>query len=218
VRHLVDVFSFALLSVEIILLLLTILLLIYSSRERRQRQNLLNLLIDTIKVLTREEYFNIVVEELDNAKKSVCAIVTGEKPSENSAKFVERILKALKKAEDKGSSLRYIIPASPETLEMGLKYIQSGCDVRYNQNIIINELRFMVVDERRIVIGMPDKVDKLTCDVDQAELCKPTRRGVLLQSEALSKVFSNYFNSLWDSSIEYSAFAKQMAKEKSSNP
>jgi hypothetical protein len=209
---LVDVFSLALLSVEIILLLLTISLLIYSSRERRQRQNLFNLMIDTIKVLTREEYFNIVVEELDNAKKSVCAIVTGEKPSENSAKYIERILKALKNAKDKGSSLRYILPASPETLEMGLKYIQSGCDVRYNQNIIINEVRFMVVDETHIVIGMPGNVDKLTCDIDQAEPCKPTRRGVLLQSKALSKVFINYFNSLWNSSIEYSAFAEQMAE------
>jgi len=68
---LVDVFSLALLSVEIILLLLTLLLLMYSHRERNQRKILFNLLIDTVKVLTREEYFNIVVEELDNAKRSV---------------------------------------------------------------------------------------------------------------------------------------------------
>ena len=212
-RYLVDVFSLALLSVEIILLILTISLLIYSSRERRQRQNLFHLMIDTIKVLTREEYFNLVTEELDDAKKSVCAIVTGEKPSENSVKYVERILKALKSAKDKGASLKYIMPASPEKLEMGLKYIQSGCDVRYNHNLMINELRFMVVDERHIVIGMPDNVDKFTCDIDQTEPCKPTRRGVLLQSKSISKIFINYFNLQWDSSIEHSAFTEQVAKK-----
>lgn len=199
----------ALLLVELVLLIATVILLVLSRREWRGREELLNLLMVTTRVLTRQEYFNMVIETIHSAKRSIYAIVTGTKPSERSESFVENVLKAMAEAHRRGVSLNYLLPKSPERLKMGYEYSRAGADVKYHDGLVVHDFRFMVVDEECVVIGLPEKAGER----------QPTRRGVLVRSKTLARVLIEYFNRFWTSAESYqSYFAKTVEKLKAANP
>ncbi|MGC9103847.1 MAG: hypothetical protein ACP5JF_03530 [Candidatus Methanodesulfokora sp.] len=64
-----QVIAVSLLVVESILLITTIILLLLTKREWKMREKALKSLQDTIRVLTRQQYFSTVMEALRSAKK-----------------------------------------------------------------------------------------------------------------------------------------------------
>ncbi|MGB9630673.1 MAG: hypothetical protein ACPL09_01665 [Candidatus Methanodesulfokora sp.] len=64
-----QVIAVSLLVVESILLIATIILLLLTKREWKMREKALKSLQDTIRVLTRQQYFSTVMEALRSAKK-----------------------------------------------------------------------------------------------------------------------------------------------------
>jgi len=189
-----------LLVVELALLVFTLLLLLLSRKEWRGREELLNLLMATMRVLTRQEYFSMVVDSLKSAKKDVHAIVTGTTPSEASRTLVDGVLQAMSETHKNGISLNYLLPKSPEKLEMGYQYTKAGANVRYHDGLVVYDLRFTLIDEKYAVIGLPETTGAT----------EPTRKGAMLKSETLSSVLLEYFNKFWGSAEDYNSYLTEV--------
>lgn len=187
-----------LLVVELALLVFTLLLLLLSRKEWRGREELFNLLMATMRILTRQEYFGMVIDSIKGAKKDIHAIVTGTSPSEASRTMVNGVLQAMSETQKNGVSLSYLLPKSPEKLEMGYRYTKTGAKVRYHDGLVVYDLRFTLIDERYAVIGLPETTGAT----------EPTRRGAILKSETLASVLLEYFNKFWDSAEDYSSYLK----------
>lgn len=185
-----------LLFVELVLLSFTIVLLLLSRKEWQAREQLLNLLMATARVLTRQEYFSMVKEALARAQKNVFAIVTGTSPGEKDRPLVEEVLQAISTASKKGVSLSYLLPKSPETLEMGSRYMKAGARVRYHDGLVISDFRFMIVDERFCAIGLPEMTGE----------GQPTRRGILIKTETLADLLKDHFNKFWSPAEDYNSY------------
>jgi len=182
-----------LLVVELALLSFTVIILLQSRREWHGREELLNLLMATARVLTRQEYFSMVREALDKAEKSVYAIVTGASPGVDDGPLVEGVMKAISRSTKQGIVLNYLLPKSPETLEMGSKLSKAGATVRYHDGLVVSDFRFMVVDGRYCAIGLPETMGEK----------QPTRRGVMIRSETLADMLKEHFNKFWNSAMDY---------------
>ena len=182
-----------LLLVELALLLATVILLLLSRREWHGRAKLLDALINATDVLTRQEYFNMAVESLERARRSVYAVVTGTNPTTRSESFVREVLKAMAMAKTRGVLLNYLLPKSPERLRMGYEFVRAGADVKYHDGLVVYDLRFMAIDGKHAVIGLPEKVGEN----------KPTKRGVFISSETLVNMLMEYFNKFWHSAESY---------------
>lgn len=186
----------ALLGVELALLVITIALLVMSRREWKGREELFNLLMVAMRVLTRQEYFSMVTDSIKSAKKDVHAIVTGTAPSEASKLLVEEVLSAMSEVSAKGIVLNYLVPKSPEKLEMGYRYTRAGARVRYHDGLVVYDLRFTLIDWRYAVIGLPETTGAT----------EPTKKGALLKSETLAGVLHEYFNKFWESAEGYNTY------------
>ena len=182
--------------VEFALLAFTIALLLLSGREWRGRVKLLNTLVATARVLTRQEYFSMVKEALDSAQESVHAVVTGSSPNDVDRPLVDGVLKAMSAAKRNGVKMSYLLPKSPETLEMGSRLRNAGAEVRYNEGLIVSDLRYMLVDGKYTAVGLPETTGE----------SQPTRRGVLMKSETLTSLLMEHFNRLWTSGEDYRSY------------
>jgi hypothetical protein len=200
---------FVLLIVELALLVLTLLLLLLSRREWKGRERLFNLLMATMRILTRQEYFSMVMDSLKSAKKNIHAIVTGTAPSEASRNLVDGVLQVMSETNKNGISLNYLLPKSPEKLEMGYLYTKAGAKVRYHDGLVVYDLRFMLIDEKYAVLGLPETTGAT----------EPTRRGALLRSETLASVLLEYFNKFWGSAEDFNTYlTKEVLKLLEENP
>lgn len=65
--------------------------------------------------LSREEYFNQVTEGIKKAK-SIHALVTGTRPTQNSQRYVNSMLEIMCKNKD--TEYKFLLPESPEKLGM----------------------------------------------------------------------------------------------------
>lgn len=182
---------------ELVLLIATVTLLLMSRKEWRGREELTSLLAVAVRTLTREEYFRLVIETLQNAK-DVRAIVTGTHPTEASERYVSEILKIMSK--NKEGDFKYLLLKSPEKLEMGSRYVKSGAEVRFHEGLVVYDFRFMLVDKSEAVLGLPERVGE----------AQPTRRGIKVESETLTKILLDYFNNYWETAEPYENYASQM--------
>lgn len=195
-----DEMELVLLVVELALLVFTLALLLISRKEWRSREKLLNLLMATMRILTRQEYFSMVMDSLKGAKKEVHAIVTGTAPSEASKTFVDGVLQAMSDSHRNGVSLSYLMPKSPEKLEMGYKYTKTGAKVKYHDGLVVYDLRFTLIDEKSAVIGLPETTGAT----------EPTRKGALLKSDTLASILHEYFNKFWGSAEDYNTYVAEI--------
>lgn len=182
---------------ELVLLIATVTLLLMSRKEWRGREELLSLLATAVRTLSREEYFRLVIETLQNAK-DVRAIVTGTRPTEASERYVNEILNIMSKNNE--GNFKYLLIKSPEKLEMGSRYAKSGAEVRFHEGLVVYDFRFMLVDESYAVLGLPERVGE----------SQPTRRGIKLESETLTKILLDYFNDYWKAAETYEKYASQV--------
>ena len=200
-----------LLVVELALLVATFVLLWANRREAKSREALIRHFTSVADVITRQEYFVAVIETIQRAEKSLFGSVTGNPPSPEEGEVVQQILDALAGASGRGVRIRYMLPQSPDRLRMGGLYVKTGAEVRFNPSILISDARYMCMDGKLVLVGVPERTGGN----------EPTRKGYSIPSESVCGLFSGEFESKWDSaeSKGYVAYLKELVGlARSSNP
>jgi hypothetical protein len=192
-----------LLVTESILLLVTLGFLVYSLREGRQRSHLLVEIKNATKTLTRREYFLTVSESLLESKNEVVGCVTGRRPIGDDEKKIRTVLDTIKKATSRRVRVKYILPKLPERLYMGCLYESAGAEVRYASCSLVNSMRYMVVDNSLVLIGIPERAGKKTA----------TNKGHKLPSKGLASILKNHFNSCWGGDIPLQAYIHEVMSQ-----
>ncbi len=203
-----ELIGLALLLVDLTLLIATIILLYLSRHEVEGRRKLVEHLIEATRVLTRTQYFHFVIEAIRSARKSIFGSITGAKPR-GSLEFFEKIVDEMRHAASRGVKIRYLIPEGRGRLYVGYRYTEAGAEVRYHGGLVVYDLRHMVVDDRVVVLGFPEKMG--------AE--QPTRTGIKIESESLAKIFKERFEKLWKEAIPYEEYLEEVISDiKRANP
>jgi hypothetical protein len=173
-----------LLILESVLLVVTIILLVYSIREGKQRDKLLMEIGRTTKILTRQEYFMTVLDSMLNAKEEVVGCITGRIPAGNDKQMTRDIIATLEGLAKKGVRVKYLLPKFPDRLYLGYLYTKAGAEILYSSCLMVHNMRFIIVDEKIVVIGIPEIIGET----------EATKKGYRIPSEGLAMVLGNYFN------------------------
>ncbi|RJQ56140.1 MAG: hypothetical protein C4526_02420 [Nitrospiraceae bacterium] len=174
-----------LLLLESVLLVATIILLVLSIREGRQRDKLLVEMGKTTKILTRQEYFLTVLDSMMEAKEEITGCITGRLPGGEDRQMARDIISTLEGLTKKGIRVKYLLPKFPDRLHIGYLYTKAGAEILYSSCLMVHNMRFMIVDGRTIIIGIPESIGE----------AEATRKGYRIPSEGLAMVLSNYFDS-----------------------
>ena len=176
--------EFGLLLLESILLIATVTMLVYGIHEGRRRDEMLRELGKATKVLTRQEYFFSIMNAMMDAKREIIGCVTGTPPFGDDIRMVRHFADAIEDMTRKGVSVRYLLPKFPDRLQIGIQYTKAGADVRFSSCLMVHTLRYTVVDERIVVIGIPESVGER----------EATKKGYAIPSEGLALVLKDYFS------------------------
>ena len=175
--------EFGLLLLESVLLVATVILLIYGIHEGKRRDHLLREVGRFTKVLTRQEYFFSLVDAMFGAKQEIIGCVTGTPPSGDDIRMTRNIIDVIGDMTRKGVSVRYLLPKFPDRLQIGVRYTQAGAEVRFSSCLMVHNIRFSVVDEKTVVLGIPESVGER----------EATKKGYTIPSEGLAILLKNYF-------------------------
>jgi hypothetical protein len=173
-----------LLSLESLLLLFTIVLLFYSIKEGKQRDKLIMEVGKATRVLTRQEYFLTIIDSMIDAKEEIVGCITGRPPVGDDISMTRTIIENIKQITQKGVRITYILPKFPDRLHIGHKYMKAGANILYSSCLMVHNIRFIIVDERVVVMGVPE----ITGEKES------TKKGYRIPSEGLAMVLKNYFN------------------------
>ncbi len=180
--------EFALLLLESGLLVATVIMLIYSIHEGKRRDHLLREVGKVIKVLTRQEYFFSIMEGMLDAKREIIGCVTGRPPTGDDIGMTRHIADAIDRMTKKGVSVKYLLPKFPDRLQIGFQYMKAGAEIFFSSCLMVHNLRYIVVDEEIIVLGMPEKTGEK----------EATKKGYTIPSKGLATLLTNYFSSCED--------------------
>jgi hypothetical protein len=180
--------EFGLLALESVLLVATIILLIYSIYEQKDRGKLLAEIGRATKVLTRQEYFLSILETMLDAKEEIVGCITGAPPTGEDIRMTKHICDAIEDMTRKGVTIKYLLPKFPDRLQIGVQYTKAGAEVLFSSCLMVHTMRYSVVDERIVVLGVPEKRGEW----------EATRKGYTIPSEGLATVLTNYFNTCED--------------------
>lgn len=184
-----DLVTFALLIVEPFLLLVTLLLLILNRREQRGRDSLLERLSAATDVVSRQEYFVAVLGALQSAMGYVYGSVTGAAPQPEETEVVHQLIDAMSLAVGRGAKVKYLLPLVPDRLQVAQMYSQAGAEVSFNPGVLVSDARYMIVDDKEVVIGVPERKGRN----------EPTRKGYVVPSETVAALFKAEFEAKWGS-------------------
>jgi hypothetical protein len=173
-----------LLLLESVLLVATIILLAYSIHEGRQRENLLKEVGKATKILSRQDYFFSVLESMLGAKKEIIGCITGRAPSGDDIQMTRDIVGAIASMTKKGVQIKYLLPKFPDRLQIGVQYSRAGAQVYFSGCLMVHNLRYSVIDERIVVIGIPESTGEM----------EETKKGYKIPSSELALILKNYFN------------------------
>jgi hypothetical protein len=194
----------ALLAVELVLLIATLALLIQARRESTGRENLLEQMAHTARIVSRQEYFNAVHFVMQNAKNSIKGSITGSVPSTAEQQDqVQAITDHISTAKKRGVKIQYILPKSPDRLVIANKYREAGAEIRLHAGIIVSDLRYTIIDNGYTVLGLPSAVGEN----------QPTREGYVIPSEALAGMFLRQFQTRWEEATPYDEYLKTIVSE-----
>lgn len=197
----------SLLVIESVLLLFTILLLIDSIKEGRVRAKLLLEVERATKTFTRLEYFLAVVDSMSDARREVAGLITGRYPSHTDRKRTDDILNSIERSSRAGVKVKYLLPRFHDRLYMGHLYTKAGAEVRYSSCPILHDLRYMTVDDKVAVIGLPESAEK-----------EATKKGFKIVSEGLASILREHFNGCWGSATPYEDYIKEVIKQTNATP
>jgi hypothetical protein len=173
-----------LLVLESVLLVATVILLVYGIYEGKRRDALLREVGRATRVLTRQEYFFSIMDAMLDAKSEIIGCITGRSPSGDDAKMAMHIIDAIEKMTRKGVSIRYLLPKFPDRLQIGVQYTKAGAEVRFSSCLMVHNIRYIVVDEKIVVLGIPESIGEK----------EATKKGYAIPSEGLATVLRDYFN------------------------
>jgi len=173
-----------LLLLESVLLVATIILLVYSIREGKQRDNLLMEMGKATKILTRQEYFLMVIDSMMGAKDEIVGCITGRIPGGEDRQMTRDIIATIEDLSKNKVRVKYLLPKFPDRLHIGYLYTKAGAEIFYSSCLMVHNMRFIIVDERIIIIGIPEIVGET----------EATKKGYRIPSEGLAMVLRNYFN------------------------
>ena len=173
-----------LLLLESVLLVATIILLVYSIREGKQRDNLLMEMGKATKILTRQEYFLMVIDSMMGAKDEIVGCITGRIPGGEDRQMTRDIIATIENLSKNKVRVKYLLPKFPDRLHIGYLYTKAGAEIFYSSCLMVHNMRFIIVDERIIIIGIPEIVGET----------EATKKGYRIPSEGLAMVLRNYFN------------------------
>ena len=176
--------EFGLLVLESILLVATIILLVYGIHEGKRRDELLKEVGRATKVLTRQEYFFSIMNAMLDAKQEIIGCITGTPPSADDMQMTRHIADAIENMTRKGVTVKYLLPKFPDRLQIGVQYTKAGAEIRFSSCLMVHSIRYSVVDERIVVIGIPESIGER----------EATKKGYTIPSEGLAVVLKNYFN------------------------
>jgi len=192
----------ALLLVELVLLIFTVILLIFHLKQDKVHKNLIREMTRTTRVLTRQEYFGEVLQAFQETEKSIFGCITGSKPSDNDDKNIEIIVKNIQELVKKGVKISFLIPKFPTRLYIGYRYSSTGADIRYNNCAIASDIRYMIIDEKFVIVGIPEIVGEN----------EPTKKGYRIPSLGISAILQDHLNQCWGSkvSLKYEQYIKEI--------
>ncbi len=194
----------ALLLLESTLLLATLVLLVASIRESRQRNSLMLEVSKATKTLTRMEYFQAVVDSMNEAEKEIIGVVTGHRLNGiDDEQRIKNILTVIEKAVGRGVVVRFLLPRFHDRLYMGYLYTKAGAEVRYSTCSMVYSIRYNVVDSRLVVIGIPEAAS------EEAS----TNKGHRLPSEALAYIMHGHFYGCWGKNTNFQEYLKQVLEQ-----
>ncbi len=201
----------ALLAVELALLAATVVLIFATRRELKARDALMQHVSMATEAITRQEYFETVIAAIRSSRRQICAVVTGTNPSPEEAEVLKVIMDTVKQACSDGVQIRYLLPSSPDRLEMARRYRLAGAEVMFHPDLLVNDARFMIVDDRAVIIGVPAQDGR----------SMPTKHGHSIASESIAHVFRERFEKQWHSAdaISYTDFLSELVtKARRFNP
>lgn len=202
--------NFVLLVVELVLLVPTLLLLVLGRNEEKGRKQLLTHITNMAKMVSRQEYFNSVHTSMQKANSSIKGSITGSAPkSKEEEELVQSMVEEIRRAAKRGVSIKYLVPQSQDRLRIASMYREAGAEIRFHPGLVVSDLRFVVVDEKSSVLGLPGVAGQN----------QPTREGYMIPSEGLSEILLSQFESKWQGGMEYDKYVKGVLEEvKSHSP
>jgi hypothetical protein len=192
-----------LLLLESVLLIVTVILLLFSLREGRGRRNLLLEVERATKVLTRQEYFLTVTDAMIDTKSEVIGFITGRLPAGEDKKRTRDIITNIERLKKNGVRVKYLLPKFHDRAHIGFLYKSAGAEIRYGSCPIIQDLRYIVLDDRLVVIGLPESTGEK----------EATRKGYRIPSEGLSAVLKEYFYRCWEKATSYDEYLREVIKQ-----
>ena len=197
-----------LLVLESVLLVATIILLLYSIREGKGRKNLLLEVGKATKILTRQEYFLTVTDSMMDARVEVIGFITGRLPTGDDKKRVRDIINNIEKLTKNDIKVKYLVPKFPDRLHIGYLYSRAGAEVRYGIGAIASDIRYIIVDDRFVVIGIPESMGEK----------EATKKGYRIPSESLAAILKDQFYRCWEESMTYEKYVKEAIKQTGLTP
>ena len=197
-----------LLVLESVLLVATIILLLYSIREGKARKNLLLEVGKATKILTRQEYFLTVTDSMMDARIEVIGFITGRFPTGDDENRVRDIINNIEKLTKNNIKVKYLIPKFPDRLHIGYLYSRAGAEVRYGIGAIASDIRYIIVDDRFAVIGIPESMGEK----------EATKKGYRIPSESLAAILKDQFYRCWEESMTYEKYVEEAIKQTGLTP
>lgn len=188
-----------LLVLESVLLAFTVMLLVMSIREGRKRDELISEVGRAVKVLSRHEYFISVIDSMMDAEREVVGCITGRKPRGEDKKRTREVQFNIEKLSKNGISVRYLLPKFQDRLHVGWIYSSAGAEVRYSACATAVDFRYISVDGKVVVIGIPEAVGEK----------EATRQGYRIPSEGLAAALNQHFHDCWVGSVSYEEYLKE---------
>ncbi len=196
-----------LLLLESLLLVFTIILLVYSIREGKQRDKLLMEVEKATRVLTRQEYFLSIIDSMMDAEEEIIGCITGRPPAGDDIKMTRVIIENIREISKKGVRIKYLLPKFPDRLHIGYKYMEAGAEVLYSSCLMVHNIRFIIVDDRTVVMGIPESTGEK----------EATKKGYRIPSEGLAMVLKNYFNSC-EKQSNFAEYLQEVIKQSGATP
>lgn len=192
-----------LLFVELILLVSTFIVIVLHRREEKARESLVEKMLHTARIVSRQEYFNSVIFGIQGASTAIMGSITGSKPSNEVMEQVNRISQELRRAKEKGVEIRYLVPKSSDRLKVACIYASAGAEVRFHPGLLVIDIRYMVIDGKHVVLGFPSEKGE----------DKPTREGYLIPSDGLAEMFAEIFEKRWKEATLCEDYLKEIISE-----
>jgi hypothetical protein len=190
--------------VLLLLLILDLLTLLLARREWRNREEHIGKVFAAARLYSRELYEATISREIINADTRICCYWHSLHSSENAPHY-EALNKSLIHASKKMHVDVCLITAKiPSRLSAAKELIDGGVKVRFQETLVVSDLRYSLFDDAMTVFGLPESIDHPE---------KPSRAGVDVPNRNLNALLDAHFSDEWEDAIEYDDYVRYVARK-----